>query len=113
MGQLEMVHTKDLRQCRLDFRKFERLIVNKADAIETDVEAFGDGLYGSRLGSPVDLRIEEVFFHIEFTQPGERRLCMIAAGDGVQNAASIKRVDDFLNAVAQMQLVSLKQSPVP
>src|SRR4029077_14078059 len=98
MGQLDMVHTKDLRQCSLDLRTFKSLIVNKADAIHGDVEAFSDRPYGSRLGSPVNLRIQEIFFQIQFTEPGKRRFSMIAAGDGVQNAASIQRVDDFPNA---------------
>src|SRR5215468_2340822 len=96
-----MAHTKDLRQSSLDFCKFKRLIVNKADAIQSDVEVFRDPPYGSRLGSPVNLRIQEVFFQIQFTQQGECRFWVIAAGDGVQNAAGIERVDDFPNTVAQ------------
>lgn len=38
---------------------------------------------------------------------------MIAAGDGVQNAASIERMDDFPNTVAQTHIIALKQSPAP
>ena len=91
----------------------ERLVVDEGDGVEADVDVLGDLGHGAGLRIPVDLRIEEVLGEAELLELGHRQVVVVAAGDRVQDAALVERLEDLDHVRAEHDLAVFEQDAVP